>query len=463
MSFMRKFLSLSFIAFLLSASLLDKAVRRVVASDCSKASVGFLPLNSLGAGLYKGKQGGLYPSGSNVRPAAHAGAGFQLARSISALDANGQPNANGRIVLISVGMSNTTQEFSTFKPMADADVVKNPRLVIVDGAQGGMSADRISDLNTASAQQYWQTVDQRLSAAGVTPAQVQVAWVKEADPGPTLDFPNDALRLKDELANIARILKTRYPNIRLAYYSSRIYAGYASSNLNPEPFAYQSGFAVKWLIEDQINGLSDLNFDPSRGTVKAPWLSWGPYMWADGMTPRSDGLTWVCSDFQSDGTHPSSSGAQKVAQMLLSFFKSDSTTTWFLNPANRTASLLTREDDLTRAVALDSVTMMRDPFPIVTLNNFSADQRTRLVLFAVNLELLPGEDSSAVTVQAEDSSHRIYSLPVEYVGTVPNFDWMTQIVVKLPDEIANAGDVWVSISLRSAASNKALVSVRTLQ
>ena len=457
---MKKFLLLGLMLFLLYASLLTKSVRHVVASDCSKTSVGFLPLNTLGTASYKGKQGGLYPGGSNLRPAAHANAGFQLAQSVTTLDANGQPNANGRIVLISVGMSNTTIEFSTFKPLADADPAKNSKLVIVDGAQGGMSADRISDLTLSSAQQYWQAVDQRLSAAGVTPAQVQVAWVKEADPGPTQTFPDDALKLKDELANIARILKTRYPKIRLAYYSSRIYAGYASSTLNPEPFAYQSGFAVKWLIEDQINGSTDLNFDPSRGAVKAPWLSWGPYMWADGTTPRNDGLTWVCSDFQSDGTHPASSGARRVAQMLLNFFKSDVTTTWFLNPANRTPTLVTREDDPTRAVALDSVTMMREPFPVVTLNNFSPDQRTRVMLFAVNLELLPGETALAVTAQAEDSSHRIYSLPVEYVGTVPGFDWMTQLVAKLPDEIGNAGDVWLTISLRGAPTNKALVSIK---
>jgi hypothetical protein len=458
---MRRFLLLSFIVLLISVSLLSKTVRQVLASDCSKTSVGFLPLNALGAGFYKGKQGGLYPGGSNVPPVAHANAGFQLAHSITTLDASGQPDANGRIVLISVGMSNTTIEFSTFKPMADADPAKNSKLVIVDGAQGGMSADRISDLSLSSAQQYWQTVDQRLSAAGVMPAQVQIAWVKEADPGPTQAFPDDALKLKDELANIARILKTRYPNIRLAYYSSRIYAGYASSTLNPEPFAYQSGLAVKWLIEDQINGSTDLNFDPSRGSVKAPWLSWGPYMWADGTTPRNDGLTWVCSDFQSDGTHPASSGAQKVAQILLNFFKSDVTTTWFLNPANRTPTLVTREDDATRAVALDSVTMIGEPFPVVTLNNFSPDQRTRVMLFALNLELLPGEAASAVTAQAEDSSHRIYSLAVEYVGTVPGFDWMTEIVAKLPDEIANAGDVWITINLRGAPTNKALVNVRT--
>src|SRR5206468_1021451 len=61
----------------------------------------------------------------------------------------------------------------------------------------------------------------------------------------------------------------------------------------------------------------------SRGPVLTPWLAWGPYLWADGLTPRSDGLTWQCADLQSDGTHPSSSGASKVAQMLLSFFQTD--------------------------------------------------------------------------------------------------------------------------------------------
>jgi hypothetical protein len=302
------------------------------ASDCTRTSVGLKPLTELGMTLYKSKPGGLYPNGLNTPPAEHAVAGLDLASDIQPLDANGQPSPNGRIVLVSIGMSNTTQEFSMFQQIANADRERNPSLVIVDGAQGGMSAARIINPNDgASGTQFWTTVNQRLARAGVTPNQVQVAWVKEADASPRDPFPVHAERLRDELADIARVLKTRFPNINIAYFSSRTYAGYATTNLNPEPFAYESGFSVKWLIEHQINGDPSLNYDPVRGRVNAPWLAWGPYLWADGLMPRQDGLIWACDDFRDDGTHPSDSGRQKVADLLLNFLKTDPTAQpWFL-------------------------------------------------------------------------------------------------------------------------------------
>lgn len=302
------------------------------ASDCSKTSTGFIPLNELGMGSYKGTLGGLYLDGSNERPAEHDRAGLALARTVLPLDSQGKSSPQGRIVRLSIGMSNTTQEFSMFRDTANADPEKNPRLTIVDGAQGGMSADRIvNPSDGSSGTQYWNTVGQRLAMAGVTAGQVQVAWVKQADAGPTQSFPADARRLQAELTAIAQILKSRFPNIKLAYYSSRIYGGYASTNLNPEPFAYQSGFAVKWMIEDQINGAPELNFDPLRGQVRAPWLAWGPYLWADGLKARGDGLRWECSDFADDGTHPGITARRKVTDLLLKFFKTDATArVWFL-------------------------------------------------------------------------------------------------------------------------------------
>jgi hypothetical protein len=63
--------------------------------------------------------------------------------------------------------------------------------------------------------------------------------------------------------------------------------------------------------------------------VVAPYLSWGPYLWIDGENPRSDGRTWLASDLLQDCTHPSPTGIQKVVDMLMQFFKTDSTTNWF--------------------------------------------------------------------------------------------------------------------------------------
>ena len=109
------------------------------------------------------------------------------------------------------------------------------------------------------------------------------------------------------------------------------------------------------------------------------------------------------------------------------------------------------------AVALDSVTFQRDPFSIVN-NNFSTDHRTRIILFVANLTRDSGENSSAVTVQAEDSGG-VHSLPVEYVGKVPAFDSLTQIVVKLPDGLAQ-GTALISVSLHGRTSNKGSIEIK---
>ena len=294
------------------------------AAGCARTSVGFTPLVDLRA-TYKGQPGGLYPGGSNTPPSGHLAAGLSAAV-IAPLDSSGNASANGRYVFMSIGMSNTTQEFSTFKPLADGDAAKNPRLTIVDGAQGGVTASQWA----SPACPCWTTADQRLAQAGVSANQVAAAWIKLANANPTQPFPIHSDALRDDIIATVRNAKARYRNLRVAYLSSRIYAGYATSTLNPEPYAYESGFAVRDVIASQLNGDGALNFDPARGPVAAPWLAWGPYLWADGLQPRSDGLTWACSDFQSDGTHPSGAGQQKVAQMLLSFVKSDPTArVWF--------------------------------------------------------------------------------------------------------------------------------------
>jgi len=130
----------------------------------------------------------------------------------------------------------------------------------------------------------------------------------------------------------------------------------------------------------------------------------------------------------------------------------------FLRSPTPSPILITYENSA-RAIALDSVIMLRDPFSVSATRNFSADHRTRLMLFAANAALLPGETALVVTVQGEDAQHRIISLPVESVAPVPGFPWLTQINVRLPDELVNAGEVQVSINVRGLVSNKAIISI----
>ena len=114
-----------------------------------------------------------------------------------------------------------------------------------------------------------------------------------------------------------------------------------------------------------------------------------------------------------------------------------------------------------RAVALDSVTLRREPFPLSTEQNFSPDRRTRILLFAVNAELRRGESVSAVTARIEDSQGNVFPLTVESVTRVPNFGWLAQVSVMLPDEFKAEGDARISISLHGETSNKVLVGVRS--
>ena len=113
------------------------------------------------------------------------------------------------------------------------------------------------------------------------------------------------------------------------------------------------------------------------------------------------------------------------------------------------------------AIALDAVWLLRDPFSLTNpVINFSADQRTRISLFGMNMDLLPGEDSSAVLVRAEDAQAVIYPASVEFVGKVPGFDFLTQVVVKLPDNLPAGQSVLFSATLRGKTTNKVRVRIQ---
>jgi hypothetical protein len=290
-------------------------------------STGLKPLTEMTAeDRYKGEDGGLYGGGMNEPPKAHQLAAQEALKQIAPLDAQGKPSPEGKIVFISLGMSNTYGEFRLFKEMADGDPQKSPDVLLVNCAIGGAGVSSWAKPGSGT----WKTVAERLKEAKVSPEQVQVAWIKHAEPGPSPDTTplQYARKVKEDLASSLAITRSTFPNLRVAYLSSRIYGGYNIAGIrrvNPEPFAYETGFAVRWVIQDQLKS-------ETKGKVDGPILLWGPYLWADGVTPRKgDQLVWERKDLGEDGVHPSKTGGQKVANLLLEFFKNNAgAKTWFV-------------------------------------------------------------------------------------------------------------------------------------
>jgi hypothetical protein len=294
-----------------------------------KDTIGLKPLTELSADdRYKGQDGGLYGGGKNEPPEEHRRAAIAAIEMIKPLDVGGRPAENGTIGFVSISMSNATQEFSTFKRLADADPEKSPRVTIVDCAQGGQAMAEWVDPQAGP----WQEAARRLARTEVTPAQVQVAWIKLANKGPRGELLEHGKKLERDTLAVIQNAKAKFPNLRVAYLSSRIYAGYSTGPLNPEPYAYESAFVARWLIERQINGDKALNYGAGQGELNAPILLWGPYLWTDGVTPRkADGLTYGREDLASDGVHPSPVGRQKVARLMLNFFKTHALAkAWFV-------------------------------------------------------------------------------------------------------------------------------------
>ena len=128
-----------------------------------------------------------------------------------------------------------------------------------------------------------------------------------------------------------------------------------------------------------------------------------------------------------------------------------------LTPSN--APVLFTDEGANRALALDSVTFRRDPFSVRNDLNFSLDHTTRLMLLSANLDVQPGDGPSIVTAQADDGKGHTYPLPVEWIGRLPNFDWITVVIAKLPDELLGAGQALISVTAHNQSSNQVSVSI----
>jgi hypothetical protein len=265
--------------------------------NCSVTHIGEVPLSDTGD---------LYATG-NVMPAAHAGA----APLVTPVD--------GVIGVVSLGMSNGQQEWGRFMLDAAGRNDLGPALRFANGAQGGVTMSMWANPNDNA----WDFAEAAAAEAGIRSDQVRVLWLKMGSQ--LSDLGNGSLEQRVALErgwlnDILDRAGTVFPNVVQVYLSSRIYGGYELSSNHAEPqTGYDNGFAVQAVVADAVAGATSV------------WAAWGPYLWADGTSPRSDGLTWQCDDFASDGVHPSASGEAKVAGMLMDFFASEPVACqWFL-------------------------------------------------------------------------------------------------------------------------------------
>ena len=129
-------------------------------------------------------------------------------------------------------------------------------------------------------------------------------------------------------------------------------------------------------------------------------------------------------------------------------------------PTPAPAPVLLTQSSTDRALAIHSTQFTHEPFTVRTAVNLGSDQRTRIMLFATNVDFLAGETISALTVRATDSRGMSYDLPVEQVRKVASFSWLSSIIVRLPDDTTIAGDLVLGLGLHGLGSNSVRVGIK---
>jgi uncharacterized protein GlcG (DUF336 family) len=136
--------------------------------------------------------------------------------------------------------------------------------------------------------------------------------------------------------------------------------------------------------------------------------------------------------------------------LLLAFFVSGA--------AAQQAPILVSHPDSTRALAFETVSQQKEPFPLAASVRFGNDTQTRIMLFSKNLQLQPGETAADVTAHIE-TSNGPRPVMVEYVGILPDYDWATTVIIRLPADIGDVGDVLVGIRYHNMNSNRVRLGI----
>lgn len=307
--------------------------------NCSNDSSGLIPLTDLGTGNYESYAGGLYPGGLNVRPFMHAKNGKKISQRIVPLNNAGEVDwVDGEILFIGMGASVASNAFNTFIDSLNRVSWEgtNACLQVKGLFVGGKD---LYDMVDTTVNTYWTDLQERLDERGDTWEKIQLIWIYQQSEVDSLDadfFVNTAV---DQYILLFNRMVDSMINLKQVYLSGLHYTGYTHESHKRyenliEPKGYWSNLAIKEVIERQINGDPALSY--TSHPVRAPYISWGPYFWADGINPRGgDSLVWLCNEFRTDSTgggfHLEAEGRMKEAIMLIKFFETDPVASvWYL-------------------------------------------------------------------------------------------------------------------------------------
>lgn len=237
-----------------------------------------IPLLELGEDTYFGVQGGLYPNGQNVPPAAYLAQLESVAATLA---------GDSQLVIVGIGPSIMQNSISGFAPFLNNPEV-NDSIIFVDGSLGS-NQQRFEDPDYFG----WDVGIDRLPSP-LTAADVDVVFYYNALTGPSGSFPDFVEQAADSFQITYEIIADKFPNVQLVLQNSQHYAGWCGACKAPEPYAYYNGFAVKELIRRRIDG-----------EIGGPLIAWNAYQWDS---------TWP-SSYYSDGLHLSGLGQQATGQL----------------------------------------------------------------------------------------------------------------------------------------------------
>lgn len=300
-----------------------------------------IPITDLGPKPYAhGWSGGLWENGSNTPEPDHLAAGLRFAGQIVPRNVAGTPDPDGKIVFVSVGDSTVdrvscrgglvecTNNSFFARAAAEPRFRNRDKVVFVNGANPYL------DAAAWTLTHEYARISSGLALQGLSDQQVQVAWMILTNPMPVHPIMPvqyaESYTNKIYMAEAARVMKNRFPNLSIIYISSSPYRGYSAYG---EPHGFEDAYTVKMIVSGQaetmrIEGIP--HWDTRMGNLSyisggAPYLTWGPYLWANGDTPRRDGLTWMRSDFEADGHVLSASGLAKASSLFIDFLLKDPT------------------------------------------------------------------------------------------------------------------------------------------